>query len=127
MVEELDINETKHYVTLEQAITEGKDALIPFEFEYPNTDGLMVEVKIKPLTTEESQDAGQLAKVSGLPVDIELLKKAVLNPDGSNISQEIFEPLPAGVVNKLIFKVAEVSGIEFDTPAMTNVEAMRGF
>lgn len=126
MANELEINQTKNYVTLEQAITEGKDALIPFEFEYPNSD-LIVEVKIKPLTTEESQDAGQLAKTSGIPVDIELLKKAVLNPDGSEISEDILLPLPAGVVNKLVFKVAEVSGIELNTPAMNNVEQLRGF
>lgn len=126
MVDELEINQTKNYVTLEQAITEGKDALIPFEFEYPNSD-LIVEVKIKPLTTEESQDAGQLAKTSGIPVDIELLKKAVLNPDGSEISEDILLPLPAGVVNKLVFKVAEVSGIEFKTQAMNNVESLGGF
>ena len=126
MVEELEINSTKNIVTLEQAVTEGKDALIPFEFEYPNLD-LIVQVKIKPLTTEESQDAGQLAKTSGLPVDIELLKKSVFNPDGSNISEEILEPLPAGVVNKLVFKVAEVSGIEFNTPAMNNMDALKGF
>ncbi|WP_296885149.1 hypothetical protein [uncultured Methanobrevibacter sp.] len=126
MVEELEINSTKNIVTLEQAVTEGKDALIPFEFEYPNSD-LIVEVKIKPLTTEESQDAGQLAKTSGLPVDIELLKKSVFNPDGSSISEEILEPLPAGVVNKLVLKVAEVSGIEFNTPAMNNMDALQGF
>lgn len=126
MVNELEINQTKNYVTLEQAITEGKDALIPFEFEYPNSD-LIVEVKIKPLTTEESQDAGQLAKTSGIPVDIELLKKAVLNPDGSEISEDILLPLPVGVVNKLVFKVVEVSGIEFETQAMNNVESLRGF
>lgn len=126
MVEELEINSTKEYATLEQAVTEGKDALIPFEFEYPNLD-LIVQVKIKPLTTEESQDAGQLAKTSGLPVDIELLKKSVFNPDGSIISEEILEPLPAGVVNKLVLKVAEVSGIEFNTPAMNNMDALQGF
>lgn len=126
MVEELEINSTKNIVTLEQAVTEGKDALIPFEFEYPNLD-LIVQVKIKPLTTEESQDAGQLAKTSGLPVDIELLKKSVFNPDGSSISEEILEPLPAGVVNKLVLKVAEVSGIEFNTPAMNNMDALQGF
>lgn len=126
MVEELEINSTKNIVTLEQAVTEGKDALIPFEFEYPNSD-LIVEVKVKPLTTEESQDAGQLAKTSGLPVDIELLKKSVFNPDGSSISEEILEPLPAGVVNKLVLKVAEVSGIEFNTPAMNNMDALQGF
>lgn len=126
MVEELEINSTKNIVTLEQAVTEGKDALIPFEFEYPNLD-LTVQVKIKPLTTEESQDAGQLAKTSGLPVDIELLKKSVFNPDGSSISEEILEPLPAGVVNKLVLKVAEVSGIEFNTPAMNNMDALQGF
>lgn len=126
MVEELEINSTKNIVTLEQAVTEGKDALIPFEFEYPNLD-LIVQVKIKPLTTEESQDAGQLAKTSGLPVDIELLKKSVFNPDGSSISEEILEPLPAGVVNKLVLKVAEVSGIEFNTPAMNNMDALKGF
>lgn len=126
MVEELEINSTKNIVTLEQAVTEGKDALIPFEFEYPNSD-LIVEVKVKPLTTEESQDAGQLAKTSGLPVDIELLKKSVFNPDGSSISEEILEPLPAGVVNKLVLKVAEVSGIEFNTQAMNNMDALQGF
>lgn len=126
MVEELEINSTKNIVTLEQAVTEGKDALIPFEFEYPNSD-LIVEVKLKPLTTEESQDAGQLAKTSGLPVDIELLKKSVFNPNGSRISEEILEPLPAGVVNKLVIKVAEVSGIEFNTPAMNNMDALQGF
>lgn len=126
MVEELEINSTKNIVTLEQAVTEGKDALIPFEFEYPNLD-LIVQVKIKPLTTEESQDAGQLAKTSGLPVDIELLKKSVRNPDGSSISEQILEPLPAGVVNKLVLKVAEVSGIEFNTPAMNNMDALQGF
>ena len=126
MVEELEINSTKNIVTLEQAVTEGKDALIPFNFEYPNSD-LIVEVKVKPLTTEESQDAGQLAKTSGLPVDIELLKKSVFNPDGSSISEEILEPLPAGVVNKLVLKVAEVSGIEFNTPAMNNMDALQGF
>lgn len=126
MVDELEINSTKNIVTLEQAVTEGKDALIPFEFEYPNLD-LIVQVKIKPLTTEESQDAGQLAKTSGLPVDIELLKKSVRNPDGSSISEEILEPLPAGVVNKLVLKVAEVSGIEFNTPAMNNMDALQGF
>ena len=126
MVEELEINSTKNIVTLEQAITEGKDALIPFEFEYPNSD-LIVEVKIKPLTTEESQDAGQLAKTSGLPVDIELLKKAVLNPDGTPIPQEILEPLPAGVVTKLILKVSEVSGFDFNLSAVNNMESLQGF
>lgn len=126
MVEELEINSTKNIVTLEQAITEGKDALIPFEFEYPNSD-LIVEVKIKPLTTEESQDAGQLAKTSGLPVDIELLKKSVFNPDGTPIPQEILEPLPAGVVTKLILKVSEVSGFDFNLSAVNNMESLQGF
>ena len=126
MVEELEINSTKNIVTLEQAVTEGKDALIPFEFEYPNLD-LIVQVKIKPLTTEESQDAGQLAKTSGLPVDIELLKKAVLNPDGTPIPQEILEPLPAGVVTKLILKVSEVSGFDFNLSAVNNMESLQGF
>lgn len=126
MVEELEINSTKEHATLEQAITEGKDALIPFEFEYPNSN-LIVEVKIKPLTTEESQDAGQLAKMSGIPVDIELLKEAVLNPDGTPIPQEILEPLPAGVVTKLILKVSEVSGFDFDPSAVNTRESLQGF
>lgn len=126
MVEELEINSTKEHATLEQAITEGKDALIPFEFEYPNSN-LIVEVKIKPLTTEESQDAGQLAKMSGIPVDIELLKNAVLNPDGTPIPQEILEPLPAGVVTKLILKVSEVSGFDFDPSAVNTRESLQGF
>lgn len=112
-MDELKINEETNFVSLEQAITEGANALIPFEFEYPNTD-LSVEVKLKPITNPELQNILQENQLSGASLDIELLSIAMFNPDGSCFEKELLEKLPAGVVLKIVYKIMDISGMDVD-------------
>lgn len=113
MAKELKINNEQNFVSLEQAITEGSSALIPYEFEYPNTD-LSVEVKLKPITNPELQEVTQASELSGRSLDIELLAIAMFNTDGSSFERELLEKLPAGVVLKLSFKIMDISGMDVE-------------
>ena len=108
---ELEIKQNKKHVVLEQAITEGGNALIPFEFEYPNSD-LIVEVKLKPITNKELNNIIQEQKINDTSLDIELLKVALFNPDETNVSEKIINELPAGVVAELTQKISNISGLK---------------
>ena len=110
---ELKIENTQKFATLEQAITEGGNGLIPYEFDYPNTD-LTVEVKLKPLTNPELDSAAQSSKITGNTVDIEILSFALFNTDGSNFGTDLLIKLPAGVVLELVYKIMEISGFDIN-------------
>lgn len=110
---ELKIKETNKYATLEQAITEGGNALIPFEFDYPNTD-LTVEIKLKPVNNKEVNSALQEQKLEDTTFEIELLKASMFNPDETPIDKDIIANLPAGVVSIIAEKIADISGIKTD-------------
>lgn len=99
----------KQFVTLEQVITQGTDALIPFEFEYPNTD-LIVEVVLKPLTLESLPSTS----MSEEELVIAMVEKAMFNPDGSEISSEIIKKIPIGVMKKISDRITEISGFDLD-------------
>lgn len=107
---ELEINQTQNIVTLEQAILEGGDALIPFEFEYPNTD-LIVEVKLKPLILNDLPAMGNVSEeeLAGI-----LVEKAMYNVDGSTINPELIKKIPIGTVKKISDRVTEISGFDID-------------
>lgn len=126
---ELKINtETKH-ITLEEAITKGADAFIPYEFEYPNTD-LVVEVQLRPVTSNELANIDAKAKVDpDTTVDLELLKIAVLDLDGEQYPDEIIEKLAAGVVMDLAWKICDISGIDFNKIAekRSSIGLIEGF
>ena len=114
-MDELVINKEKQHVTLEQAILQGGNALVPFEFNYPNTD-FVVEVKLKPITSSELQDAGQRAKINTeSTVDLEVLKIAVFNVDETSFDDDILMNLPAGVVFDLVWKIFDISGLNPQT------------
>ena len=110
MVKELEINKEKNLVNLEQAITQGGDALIPFEFEYPNTD-LIVEVGLKPLTLGSLPNTGRLNEEEVAEL---LVKKSMFNMDGSEINPEIISKIPIGVLNKISDRISEISGFNLD-------------
>lgn len=112
-MDELKINEETNFVSLEQAITEGASALIPYEFEYPNLD-LIVQVKIRPITNPELQNILQESQLSGASLDIELLSIAMFNTDGSCFEKELLEKLPAGVVLNVAYKIMDISGMDME-------------
>lgn len=114
-MDELAINKEKQHVTLEQAILQGGNALVPFEFDYPNTD-FVVEVKLKPITSGELSDAGQRAKINPeSTVDLEVLKIAVFNVDETSFDDDIIMSLPAGVVFDLVWQIFDISGLDPQT------------
>ena len=111
---ELKINTEKKHMALEQAITEGKDALIPYEFDYPNSD-FVVDVQLRPVTSKELSNIDAKAKVDpDTTVDLELLKIALLDLEGDPFPDEIINNLPAGVVIDLAFNICDISGIDFN-------------
>ena len=110
MSKELKIEETTNYATLEQAITEGGDALIPFEFEYPNTD-LIVEVGLKPLTLSSIPNAGRLNEEEAAEL---IVKQAMFNMDGAEINPEVISKIPIGVLKKISDRISEISGFNLD-------------
>lgn len=128
MVDELKINTEKNFVSLEQAITEGASALIPYEFKYPNTD-MVVEVQLKPITNPELTQISQSSELSGKSLDIELLQVAMFNTDGSSFDSELLEKLPAGVVMDLSYKILDISGMDFEEiqKRSSNVSQLQGF
>lgn len=127
MDNEITIAETTNFVTLEQAITEGNKGFIPYEFAYPNTD-MIVELKLKPITNPDLQDAIQSRKLTGNSLDVELLKISLYNPDETMVDEETIMKLPAGVVAELSAKVAEISGLKADEKAQDQMmKELMGF
>lgn len=128
MVEELKINSEKNFVNLEQAITEGSNALIPYQFDYPNTD-LTVEVQLKPITNPELTRIAQESELSGNSLDVELIAKAMYNTDGTLFEKELIEKLPAGVVLKLSFKIMDISGMDIEElrNQQSSISQLQGF
>lgn len=114
-MDELKINKEKQHVTLEEAILQGGNALIPYDFDYPNTD-FVVEVKLKPITSGELSDAGQRAELNPeSTADLEILKIAVFNVDETSFSDDIIMNLPAGLVLDLVWKIFDISGFDQQT------------
>lgn len=128
MVEELKINSEKNFVNLEQAITEGSNALIPYQFDYPNTD-LTVEVQLKPITNPELTRIAQESELSGDSLDVGLIAKAMYNTDGTLFEKELIEKLPAGVVLKLSFKIMDISGMDIEElrNRQSSISQLQGF
>lgn len=111
MVDELTIEETNRIVSLEQAITEGTDALIPFTFEFPETD-LTVEVGLKPITLSVLREAP--SNLSDTEVAYHILGKAVFNMDGTTINNEVLSKVPVGILNQIINRISEISGLNLN-------------
>ena len=109
-MEELEIKKTTNIVSLEQAITEGTKALIPFEFEYPNTD-LIVEVGLKPITLNMLPNTSRMTEEE---VTSLMVEKAMFNPDGSEINNEIIQQIPIGTLKKISERITEISGFNLN-------------
>jgi len=120
---ELEIEETKKYVTLEQAITQGADALIPYEFPFPNTD-LIVEVGLKPITLKMIPQSKGMTEEELAGVMVE---KSMLNPDGSKIDQALIDKIPIGTMKKISERITEISGFDLDDVKVDQLKNFPGY
>lgn len=119
-MKELELAENREIVSLEQAVTEGTKALIPFEFKYPNTD-LTVEVALKPIILE---DLGNTQHMTNEEIALKMVQQAVYNPDGSEISSKIIEKLPIGTLVMISEEIRRISGLKMDS---SRVDELKNF
>lgn len=96
---------------LDQIITEGTNAKIPFTFIYPNTTK-KVGVLIRPLSTNEYQNAILKSKRLKNNLLIELAKLGVYKLDESKFPEDLLMELPAGVITKITNEINRISGVE---------------
>ena len=96
---------------LDQIITEGTKAKIPFTFIFPNTDK-KVGVLVRPLSTNEYQNAVLRAKRLNSNFLIELAKSGVYKMDESKFPEDLITELPAGVITRIANEINRISGVE---------------
>ena len=96
---------------LDQVITEGVKAKIPYTFTYPNTNK-KVGVLIRPLSTNEYQRALLNSKRLKTNFLIELFKIGTFKLDESEFPEELVKDLPAGVVTRVANEINRISGVE---------------
>ena len=96
---------------LDQLITEGVSAKIPFTFIYPNTTR-RVGVMLKPLSTTQYQKAVLASKRLKTNFLLELARIGVYKMDESKFPDELLEDLPAGVITKMTNEINRISGVE---------------
>ena len=109
MAEELKIKQNNELFDLETLITEGVDARVPIEIEFP--DGRKAQALIKPISTGEFQtiytsDASELL--------VNVLEAGLMNKNGDPLPKNLLESMPIGLPAKITQQIFEISGIKTD-------------
>lgn len=100
-------NNTDEYFDLETLITEGVDAHVLIEVEFPN--GKKAQALIRPITTGEFQsiyngNAGELL--------VNVLTHSLMTKEGKSLSPTLIESMPVGLPVKIVEQIFKISGIE---------------
>jgi len=100
-------NDTNEFFDLETLITEGVDARVPIEVEFPN--GKKAQALIKPISTGEFQSIynGNVAELL-----INVLSHSLMTKEGKSLSPTLIEAMPVGLPAKIVEQVFKISGIE---------------
>lgn len=107
-MDELKIAENKEdYFDIETLITEGADARVPIEVEFPN--GKKAQALIKPISTGEFSTIynGNAAELM-----VNVLSAALMNKNGEPLSPSLIEAMPVGLPEKIVKQIFDISGIE---------------
>lgn len=106
-----ELSQEQQLFNLEELITKGKEAKIPYEFKYPNTDKT-VGVQLRPLTSDEFTKAVNIGRQADNNFLTEILKIGLFDLKGEPVPEAIIKELPAGVVTNLVEKINEISGLD---------------
>lgn len=106
-MKELEISKNEEYFDLETLITEGSDAHVPIEVEFPN--GKKAQALIKPISTGEFQSIynGNAAELL-----VNVLAHSLMTKEGKSLSPTLIEAMPVGLPAKIVEQIFEISGIE---------------
>lgn len=99
--------EAQELFDLETLITEGIDARVPIEIEFPN--GKKAAAMIRPLNANEFKTIydGDASNIL-----ISILEKSLMNKNGEPLPRELIEAMPIGLPAKIIKQIFEISGVE---------------
>lgn len=114
--QELDLNE------LENLIIAGTEYKIPVLIEYPYFNEETGEMeyaeytaKLRPVTNTEVNNARRsVSKIKDTTFENELLKRALYTKDDELFKPAIIFAMKAGVINSLVEKLLDISGIKLD-------------
>lgn len=122
----IKLSEEEEVFNLESLITDGADARIPIEIDFPTKNGKKkAAAMIRPLTNVEWNNALRIARKNFTTTnEIELLKMALYTKEGEPFPKELVEKLPNGVVMKLVQTLGEISGIEVTEENMKMAKEM---
>ena len=100
-------NNTNEFFDLETLITEGVDAHVPIEVEFPN--GKKAQALIKPISTGEFQSIynGNAAELL-----VSVLTHSLMTKEGKSLSPTLIEAMPVGLPAKIVEQIFKISGIE---------------
>lgn len=105
------LSQETEILELDQVLTEGINAKIPFTFTYPNTNK-KVGVLVRPLSTNEYQKAILMSKRLKTNFLVELAKLGTYKMDESKFPEDLLETLPAGIVTRITNEINRISGVE---------------
>ena len=108
-MDDLKINQEEEIFDLETLITEGVDARVPIEIEFPN--GKKAQALIRPISTGEFQTIYN-RDTSELLVNV--LKVGLMNAKGEPLPVNLIEAMPVGLPAQITQQIFEISGIETD-------------
>ena len=108
-MEKLQFNKEEEYFDLAELITEGVDAKVPIEIEFPN--GKKAQALIRPIST------GEFSKIyngntSELLVNV--LKNSLMTKNGEPLNPTLIEAMPIGLPAKIVEQIFKISGIQTD-------------
>lgn len=129
-IETLSKNTDGEVMELDQILTEGVNAKIPFSFTYPNTDK-KVGVMVRPLSSNEYTTAMKKSKQFKSNFLTEILKIGLYKMNGDEFPKEQVDELPAGVVVMISNEISRISGVDLAESVEVNqqnmIEDMMGF
>ena len=108
-MDDLKINNEEELFDLETLITEGVDARVPIEIEFPN--GKKAQALIRPISTGEFQtiyngDTSELL--------VKVLEAGLMNKKGEPLPVDLIEAMPIGLPAQITQQIFEISGIKMD-------------
>ena len=110
---ELKINKEQKVFKLEELLVEGTEVRVPITFDYPTENGVVpVSAIIRPISSlewnntlkEYSQDLTSFGNA--------ILSIGLLSSKGEPIGINLIETMPAGVVDEILKRIQDLSGIK---------------
>lgn len=110
---ELEINTDEKVFKLEELLVEGAKVEVPITFDYPTDNGVVpVSAMIRPITSLEWNNTLKEYSNDLTNFGNAILNLGLLSTTGEPIGLNLIETMPAGVVDEILKRIQDLSGIK---------------